>query len=164
MSRLSLARIALVTAVAGAAPLHGQTRTASTARPTTVDTLQQIYQRFLDGLRLRDTTMYRDLLTPNYIHVFGDSARATFGRAARLAWDAARTGTISEFRVARCDLQIYQNAAVGPCWYRNAGADSGARYDGVGVALVMFVRGAGGRWQIAATRPSTASGLPSERR
>jgi hypothetical protein len=166
MSRVSLTRIVVAATVVAATvvvatPLHAQARAVSNARPTTVDTLQRIYQRFLDGLRLRDTTMYRDLLAPNYVHVYGDSARATFGRANRLAWDAARTNTtISEFRVLRCDLQMYPGTAVGPCWYRNVGTDEGAAYDGVGVALVTFVRGAGNKWQIAATRPSTSAGLP----
>jgi hypothetical protein len=128
------------------------------------DTLQRIYQRFLDGLRLRDTTMYRDLLATNYVHVFGDTAAVTVGRAARIAWDRERSGTITDFHVARCDVQFYGDAAVGPCWYTHRGEDAGRSFDWTGVALVTFVRGPARQWQIAATRPSLAGGVPPQRR
>jgi ketosteroid isomerase-like protein len=146
-----------VISVALALPLHAQ---APAARATLADTLQQVYQRFLDGLRSRDTTMYRELLTPNYVHMFGDSASVSFGRAARLRWDASQASTITEFHLVRCDVESYGDAAVGPCWYRQSGMDGGKPYAGNGVSLVTFVRGADRRWRIAATRPSAAREIP----
>ena len=150
-------------------PACAQARAPGAASPATgasaavADTLQRIYQRFLDGLRLRDTTMYRDLLATNYVHVFGDTAAVTVGRAARIAWDRERTGTITDFHVARCDVQLYGDAAVGPCWYTHRGEDAGRSFDWTGVALVTFVRGPARQWQIAATRPSLAGGVPPQR-
>ena len=122
--------------------------------------LDAVYQRFLDGLRLRDTTLYRDLLTPDYIHVWGDSAQVSVGRSARLRWDMEQPGSTRVFQLLKCETQAYGDAAVGPCWFRQVGTDGGREYDWTGMSLVTFVRGADRQWRIAATRPSLARVTP----
>ena len=104
LSTLTLATLPRPATAQAPAP-RASTGASTGASAAVADTLQRIYQRFLDGLRLRDTTMYRDLLATNYVHVFGDTAAVTVGRAARIAWDRERSGTITDFHVARCDVQ-----------------------------------------------------------
>jgi hypothetical protein len=158
---LIAAPVLLVASGALAAPAAAQRPAGRTRSKAAVDSgVRAVYQRFLDGLRRRDTTAYRDLLTPNYVHVWGDSATVTMGRSARLQWDLAHDDGIRTFDVLKCDVQPYGGTAVGPCWFRQTGVSEGKGYDFVGVSLTTFVRGADGRWRIAATRPSAARAAP----
>jgi hypothetical protein len=155
-------RLALpVLAVAAGTLAAGLAATPAAAqRPTdkaAVDSsFRALYQRFLDGLKHRDTTAYRDLLTPNYVHIAGDTAVVRTGRSERLRWDLAQDDQIRVFEVRRCDMQAYGDAAVGPCWYRQVTVSGGKEWDQLGVSMVTFVRGTDRRWRIAATRPSLA--------
>lgn len=158
---LTAARLLLAASGALAAPATAQRPAGGATSKAAVDSsVRAVYRRFLDGLRRRDTTASRDLLTPNYVHVAGDSATVTSGRSARLRWDLAQTARIRLFDLIKCDVRPYGDAAVGPCWYHEVTVDRGKTFDFVGVSLVTFVRGADGRWRIAATRPSLARGVP----
>lgn len=149
VSHPALGALALVACVGGTAA--GQ---APTAAGRTAAELQQIYQRFLDAIRLRDTTGYRDLVTDDYLFVAGDTGAVTRGRATRAALDAASTDRWEVFDVERCDLTVRTGVAVGPCWYRARGVSDGTQGDWRGVAMVTFIRDTDGRWRIAATRPT----------
>ena len=157
MRRTPAALALVLAALTRAAPARAQRPAEKPALDASVRT---VYQRFLDGLRRRDTTAYRDLLTPNYVHIAGDSATITKGRSARLRWDQAQDDQIRTFQALKCDVQPYGDAAVGPCWFRQTGVSDGKAYDFVGVSMTTFVRGADRRWRIAATRPSAARGVP----
>jgi ketosteroid isomerase-like protein len=158
---LLLAASAALAAPAAAQPVAKAVHNARAVSKAAVDSaVGAVYQRFLDGLRRRDTASYRDLLTPDYVHIAGDTAQVTAGRAARLQWDMTQTNRISAFDLHRCDVRPYGEAAVGPCWYRQVTEADGKQYEFEGVSLVTFVRGGDGRWRIAATRPSLARGGP----
>ncbi len=151
-----LALLGALTVPTGSSAAQVQSgRAVSTSRQT----LEGVYQRFLDGIRRRDTTSYRELLTPDYVYVGGDSGMFVRGRSARLKRDAASKDRWDIFEMERCDLAIQQATAVGPCWYHAVGVSEGERGDWHGVSLVTFVRAKSGQWQIAATRPSV---LPSK--
>jgi hypothetical protein len=128
--------------------------------PTSVRELQQIYQRFLDGIRKRDTASYRDLLTPDYFYVGGDSNLVVSGRSARLRRDLESPDRWDAFDAERCDLSIHDNIAVGPCWYHITGMSAGQHGDWHGISMVTFVRSQAGTWQIAATRPTVLPTRP----
>lgn len=131
-------------------------------RAPVVGELTALYQRFLDANRTRDTARAREMLTPDYVYVGGDSGRV-LDRAQRLRRDAASTDTLSVFRVYQCDLRVHGPAAFGPCWYHLEGRSDGQRGRWDGVSLVTFLQGDDGRWRIAATRPSGAALPPSVR-
>jgi hypothetical protein len=122
-------------------------------RPMTPRAFEEIYQRFLDGLRQGDTLGYRDLLTADYRYVGEADSRVIIGRSARLVRDAEARDSLTELVVERCDLATRATVAVGPCWFRMKGRSSGEVGEWRGVSLTTFVLD-GDRWRIAATRPS----------
>ena len=159
-----LRAIALAAPLALGAPLAGAAAQpwGGGARSPVVAELTALYQRFLDANRVHDTTRARELLTPDYVYVGGDSGRV-LDRAERMRRDAASTDSLSVFRVYQCDLRVHGAAAFGPCWFHQQGRSEGqyGRWDGV--SLVTFLKGDDGRWRIAATRPSMAVLPPAVR-
>lgn len=131
---------------------HAAGAQASAAPGSTPEILRHLYQRFLDGMRRRDTTAYRELLTPDYVFV-GDSGVVVRDRSTRLKRDMQNPDRYDVFAVERCELALHGSTAVGPCWYHAQGISSGRRGDWHGISLLTFVHTADG-WRIAAARPS----------
>lgn len=154
---MRLQRIAVFIAAAGAIAIlgpAGANAQAERTRPSTQASLIQLYQRFLTGIRLRDTSSYRDVLTPDYVYIGGDGGLVVIGRTERLKLDVSSTDRWDVFEVERCEIVVREATAVGPCWYHAKGQSDGQPGDWHGIALVTFARSAAGPWQIAATRPS----------
>jgi hypothetical protein len=155
--------MAIVVAAAAAMTILGTPvagAQADRSGSTTQATLVRLYQRFLTGIRLRDTSSYRDILAPDYVYVGGDSGLVVAGRTARLTFDASSTDRWEVFEVERCDIVVRDVTAVGPCWYHVKGLSQGQRGDWHGISLVTFARSSAGQWQIAATRPSVLPAKP----
>src|SRR5215470_13078234 len=134
MLRIKVLCVAAIIVYGSSAGVNAQRGVDSTAV-----ILRRLYQRFLDGIRTRDTLVYRDLLTPDYAYA-GDSGVVTHDRSARLKRDMANPDRYEVFEVERCELSVQSASAVGPCWYHARGMSSGQHGDWHGVSMLTFVR------------------------
>src|SRR4051812_29320704 len=130
--RYTIRGLALI-GVLSTASAHLVAQAQSSRSPSaTQASLSRLYQRFLTGIRLRDTATYRAVLAPDYVFIGGDSGTVVTGRDARIRRDARTADRWDVFEVERCELTVHSNTAVGPC-YHAKGLSEGKRGDWHGV-------------------------------
>jgi hypothetical protein len=151
MRRASVVWLTVV--LVGSSALAAQPPPPPRSSTATIKTdLVALYQRFLDGLRTRDTASLGRLLTDDYVFILSGDSVVTMSRAQRLAGIAADPDSVSSLVLEHCDIRLYGSAATGTCRIRERNVTQ-SRWEAI-QSSVTFIRGIDRRWRLGMVHAS----------